>query len=133
MYTGVGHCTSGYVCPGTDEVCFSYGSSITPHASPQRPGKHHRVKSVPQGCAACIGKCRSKEFGVLPQQAFCSAKVAVVYTSALLAGTMSSMKQKQFHQRRLYGGADFQNIVILKYELGLKVAKLLAWFPFRNY
>ena len=35
MYTGVGHCTSGYVCPGTDEVCFSYGSSIAPHASPQ--------------------------------------------------------------------------------------------------
>lgn len=34
---------------------------------------------------------------------------------ALLAGTMSSMKQKQFHQRRLYGCADFQNIVILKY------------------
>jgi len=56
-----------------------------------------------------------------------------VLTLALLAGTMSSMKQKQFHQRRLYGCADFQNIVILKYELGLKVAKLLAWFPFRNY
>lgn len=59
--------------------------------------------------------------------------MAFVYTDALLAGTMSSMKQKQFHQRRLYGCADFQNIVILKYELGLKVAKLLAWFPFRNY
>ena len=69
----------------------------------------------------------------IPQQAFCNAKQADVYTSALLAGTMSSMKQKQFHQRRLYGCADFQNIVILKYELGLKVAKLLAWFPFRNY
>lgn len=67
------------------------------------------------------------------QQVFCNAKRADVYTSALLAGTMSSMKQKQFHQRRLYGCADFQNIVILKYELGLKVAKLLAWFPFRNY
>ena len=73
-----------------------------------------------------------KGFGI-SQQAFCNAKIADVYTSALLAGTMSSMKQKQFHQRRLYGCADFQNIVILKYELGLKVAKLLAWFPFRNY
>ena len=41
--------------------------------------------------------------------------------------------KKLFHHRRLYGCADFQNIVILKYELGLKVAKLLAWFPFRNY
>ena len=59
--------------------------------------------------------------------------VPIVIGIALLAGTMSSMKQKQFHQRRLYGCADFQNIVILKYELGLKVAKLLAWFPFRNY
>ena len=36
-----------------------------------------------------------------------------VYTKTLLAGTMSSMKQKQFHQRRLYGCADFQNIVIM--------------------
>ena len=31
------------------------------------------------------GKCRSKGFGALPQQAFCNAKVAVVYTAALLA------------------------------------------------
>lgn len=75
MYTGVGHCTSGYVCPGTDEVCFSYGSSITPHASPQRPGKHHRVKSVPQGCAACIEKCRTKGFGALPNKHFATQKV----------------------------------------------------------
>ena len=42
-------------------------------------------KSIPQGGAACIGKCRSKGFGALPQQAFCNAKVAVVYTAALLA------------------------------------------------
>jgi hypothetical protein len=34
-----------------------------------------------------------KGFGI-SQQAFCNAKVAVVYTTALLAGTMSSMKQK---------------------------------------
>ena len=30
----------------------------------------------------------------ISQQAFCNAKIADVYTSALLAGTMSSMKQK---------------------------------------
>ena len=69
------------------------------------------------------------EFGFVKSD----SKIASWYRLALLAGTMSSMKQKQFHQRRLYGCADFQNIVILKYELGLKVAKLLAWFPFRNY
>jgi hypothetical protein len=34
-----------------------------------------------------------KGFGI-SQQAFCNAKIADVYTSALLAGTMSSMKQK---------------------------------------
>jgi hypothetical protein len=34
-----------------------------------------------------------KGFGIF-QQAFCNAKIADVYTSALLAGTMSSMKQK---------------------------------------
>ena len=62
-----------------------------------------------------------------------SVSAVMMSVCTLLAGTMSSMKQKQFHQRRLYGCADFQNIVILKYELGLKVAKLLAWFPFRNY
>ena len=32
-------------------------------------------------------------FGI-SQQAFCNTKIADVYTSALLAGTMSSMKQK---------------------------------------
>jgi hypothetical protein len=34
-----------------------------------------------------------KGFGI-SQQAFCNAKIADVYTSALLADTMSSMKQK---------------------------------------
>jgi hypothetical protein len=34
-----------------------------------------------------------KGFGIF-QQAFCNAKIADVYTSALLADTMSSMKQK---------------------------------------
>ena len=43
------------------------------------------LKSIPQGGVACIGKCRFKGFGALPQQAFCNAKVAVVYTTALLA------------------------------------------------
>ena len=32
-------------------------------------------------------------FGI-SQQAFCNAKMAFVYTNALLAGTMSSMKQQ---------------------------------------
>ena len=41
--------------------------------------------------------------------------------------------KKLFHHRRLYGCAGSRNIVTLKYKLGLKVAKLLAWFPFRNY
>ena len=90
-------------------------------------------RSIWHKCAACIRRMQYTKGLGLSQQAFCNAKMAFVYTNALLAGTMSSMKQKQFHQRRLYGCADFQNIVILKYELGLKVAKLLAWFPFRNY
>ena len=51
------------------------------------------------------------EFGFVKSD----SKIASWYRLALLAGTMSSMKQKQFHQRRLYGCADFQNIVILKY------------------
>lgn len=92
-----------------------------------------RYRSIWHKCAACIQRMQYTKGLGLSQQAFCRAKMAFVYTDALLAGTMSSMKQKQFHQRRLYGCADFQNIVILKYELGLKVAKLLAWFPFRNY
>lgn len=92
-----------------------------------------RYRSIWHKCAACIQRMQYTKGLGLSQQAFCNAKMAFVYTNALLAGTMSSMKQKQFHQRRLYGCADFQNIVILKYELGLKVAKLLAWFPFRNY
>ena len=92
-----------------------------------------RYRSIWHKCAACIRRMQHTKGLGLSQQAFCNAKMAFVYTNALLAGTMSSMKQKQFHQRRLYGCADFQNIVILKYELGLKVAKLLAWFPFRNY
>ncbi len=69
---------SGYACPGTDEACFSGRSRFSPHASPQRPGEHHRVKSVPPGRAACIEKCRSKGFGALPQQAFCNAKSVFV-------------------------------------------------------
>jgi hypothetical protein len=32
------------------------------------------LKSIPQGGAACIGKCGSKGLGALPQQVFCSAK-----------------------------------------------------------
>ena len=92
-----------------------------------------RYRSIWHKCAACIRRMQHTKGLGLSQQAFCNAKMAFVYTNALLAGTMSSMKQKQFHQRRLYGCADFQNIVILKYQLGLKVAKLLAWFPFRNY
>ena len=70
MYTGMGHFAFECVCPGTDEVCFSGTSRFSPHANPQRPGKHHRVKSVPQGCAACIGKCRSKGLGALPNKHF---------------------------------------------------------------
>ena len=92
MYAGMGHFASGCACPGTDEVCFSCRSCIAPYASSQRPGKHHRIKSVPPGRAACIEKCRTKGFGALPQQAFCNAKVAVVYTTALLAiETLPSM------------------------------------------
>ena len=78
MYAEMGHYTSGYVCPGTDEVCFSGRSLFLPHASPQRPGEHHRVKSVPPGRAACIEKFRTKGFGALPQQAFCNAKSVFV-------------------------------------------------------
>ena len=59
------------------------------------------------------GAARSKGLGCCPTSS-CNAR-GRVYTGPLLAGTMSSMKQKQFHQRRLYGCADFQNIVILKY------------------
>ena len=33
------------------------------------------LKSVPQGCAACIGKCRSKGFGALPNKHFATQKV----------------------------------------------------------
>ena len=65
----MGHFVSGCACPGTDEVCFSGRSRFSPHTSPQRPGAHHRIKSVPKGCAACIGKCRSKGLGAFPQQA----------------------------------------------------------------
>ena len=75
---GMGHFASGCACPGTDEVCFSGRSCIAPCASSQRPGVHHRVKSVPPGRAACIEKCRTKGFGVLPQQAFCNAKSVFV-------------------------------------------------------
>ena len=75
MYAGMGHYASGCACPGTDEVCFSGRSCIAPHASPQRPGEHHWVKSVPQGCVACIGKCRTKGFGALPNKHFATQKV----------------------------------------------------------
>lgn len=74
MYAEMGHYTSGYACPGTDEVCFSGRSHFSPHASPQRPGEHHRVKSVPPGRAACIEKCRSKGFGALPNKHFATQK-----------------------------------------------------------
>ena len=70
MYAGMGHYASGCACSGTDEVCFSGGSRFSPHASPRRLGEHHRVKSVPSGCVACIGKCRSKGFGALPNKHF---------------------------------------------------------------
>lgn len=66
----MGHFVSGCACPGTDEVCFSGRSRFSPHTSPQRPGAHHRIKSVPKGCAACIGKCRSKGFGAFPNKRF---------------------------------------------------------------
>ena len=62
----MGHFVSGCACPGTDEVCFSGRSRFSPHTSPQRPGAHHRIKSVPKGCAACIGKCRLKGLGAFP-------------------------------------------------------------------
>ena len=32
--------------------------------------KHHRVKSVPKGCVACIEKCRSKGLGAFPNKRF---------------------------------------------------------------
>ena len=66
----MGHFVSGCACPGTDEVCFSGRSRFSPHTSPQRPGAHHRIKSVPKGCAACIGKCRSKGLGAFPNKRF---------------------------------------------------------------
>ena len=75
LYAGMGRFASGCACPGTDEVCFSGRSCIAPHASPQRPGEHHWVKSVPQGCVACIGKCRTKGFGALPNKHFATQKV----------------------------------------------------------
>ena len=34
------------------------------------PEQYHRVKSVPKGCAACIGKCRSKGLGAFPNKRF---------------------------------------------------------------
>ena len=69
-YAGMGRFASGCAFPGTDEVCFSCRSCIAPYASSQWPGKHHRVKSIPPGCVACIGKCRSKGFGALPNKHF---------------------------------------------------------------
>ena len=39
------------------------------------PEQHHWVKSVPQGCVACIGKCRTKGFGALPNKHFATQKV----------------------------------------------------------
>ena len=69
---------SYFICSGTDEVRFSCRSRFLPHASFERPRAHHRVKSVPKGCAACIGKCRSKGLGAFPQQAFCNAKSVFV-------------------------------------------------------
>ena len=71
----MGHFVSGCACPGTDEVCFSGRSRFSPHTSPQRPGEHHWVKSVPQGCVACIGKCRTKGFGAIhPNKLFATQK-----------------------------------------------------------
>ena len=56
------------------------------------------------------------------------SKIASWYQVALLAGTMSSMKQKQFHQRRLYGCADFQksNIEVLTETESGKTACLVS-------
>ena len=56
--------------PEQMKYAFFGRSRFLPHASPKRPGAHHRVKSVPKGCAACIGKCRSKGLGVFPNKRF---------------------------------------------------------------
>ena len=74
-YAELGCYASGCAGVGTDEVRFFGRSGITPYASPQRPGEHHRVKSVPQGCAACIEKCRTKGLGALPNKHFATQKV----------------------------------------------------------
>lgn len=51
-----------------------------------------RYRSIWYKCAACIQRMQYTKGLGLPQQAFCNAKMAFVYTNALLAGIMVSVK-----------------------------------------
>ena len=76
-------------------------------------------------------------FGI-SQQAFCNAKMAFVYTNALLAGTMPSMKQ-QFNLpediKIILGGYSLAGLFALRASTqtdlfyGIAVASPSVWFP----
>ena len=72
-----------------------------------------RTRTANLQCRACSGLCAHKG-------------------TACRYNVIDEIK-KLFHHRRLYGCVGSRNIVTLKYKLGLKVAKLLAWFSFGNY
>ena len=52
-------------------------------------------QKYPAGRRSLHWKCRFKGFGALSQQAFCNAKVAVVYTTALLATMVLVLRSSQ--------------------------------------
>ena len=74
-----------------------------------------------------------KGFGTIPTSILQRKNGVCIYERPACWYNVIDEIKKLFHHRRLYGCAGSRNIVTLKYKLGLKVAKLLAWFPFRNY
>ena len=99
-----------------------------------------RLKSIFQKCAACIHRMQNTRGLGTAQQAFWIWFLEIGFKNCKLVPACTACRynvideiKKLFHHRRLYGCAGSRNIVTLKYKLGLKVAKLLAWFPFKNY
>ena len=111
------------------------------------PCYHHDSVMVAHSCGVLkkrFAKTRSlhpsdavQGFGI-SQQAFCNAKMAFVYTNALLAGTMPSMKQ-QFNLpediKIILGGYSLAGLFALwastqtNLFYGIAVASPSVWFP----
>ena len=74
-----------------------------------------RYRSIWHKCAACIRRMQYTKGLGLSQQAFCNAKMAFVYTNALLAETCNPPTRRE------------KTEVCVRYTFSVSLAALIAW------